>query len=175
LLLGAWNLRLAWRPIASAQRAQHRLHACLLARSGGPRRAALLLGLLFAVSADAVGTALLFAVSAPVASPVLGAFLLGASFAAGMMIVDGLTGWTSAWWLRRSHRLAPAAPRLTALLLGLGSLATAALALTQDWRDQLGWAELAPRWILSAALLLLLPLGYALSRQLAVRSKELQP
>jgi high-affinity nickel-transport protein len=164
LVLGGWNLRQAWRASPPGGLAQAAWARRALARGGGPRRAGLLLGLLFALSADAVGTALLFAVSAPAEARVAGALALGTAFTAGMVLVDGLSGWTGAWWLRRSHGLTPTAPRLTALLLGLGSLATAALVLTQDWRAQLGWAELAPRWTLSAALLLLLPLGYGLAR-----------
>jgi nickel/cobalt transporter (NiCoT) family protein len=122
------------------------------------------LGGLFAVSFDAFGTAALFAASATSLGLPWVATALAGVFAFGMATVDGLAGWGSAWLLRQSHALAPGSPRLSAMLLGLGCLATAAALVTEPLLTRNAGFSEPHALMLSAAVGLLVPMTYGITR-----------
>jgi nickel/cobalt transporter (NiCoT) family protein len=89
------------------------------------------LGALFAASFDAVAAALFFAAAGAGAGITGLGVSLAIAFTAGMVGVDGLTGWCSARLLRRANRESPVAPRVSGMLLGGGCLLTAAALLVE--------------------------------------------
>ncbi len=168
LALGVLNLWSAWRPRRGAEipaitlkqwiaeRYLHRLNS-----SAGRPFAVFILGGLFAISFDAVGAAALFAATAAGLSAIWIAAVLGAAFTLGMVLVGGITGWCSAWLLRRSHDHGPAAPRISAAILGTSCVLTAAVLLIEPTVTQTAGFSEASSFVLSAGVCLLVPFSYA--------------
>lgn len=165
--LGCANLWAASRAPAGSGHAAVSIRQWLvryLSRHLGSPLAVVGLGGLFAVSFDALGAAALFAASATSLGAAWVAPVLAGAFAFGMVTVDGLAGWGSAWLLRHSHALAPGSPRVSAMLLGLGCLATAAVLVAEPLLTGAAGFSEPQALMLSACVGLLVPMTYLVSR-----------
>ncbi|HYP32599.1 MAG TPA: nickel transporter [Burkholderiaceae bacterium] len=153
VLLGVLNL-VAWQRTAPGARValtgwrsrlfDGALRAC-------SRRAAMGVGVLFALSFDTVTQAALMAATG-VAHHGLGAVaLLAGAFAAGMIVTDGLNGWWVARLIQRPGAGSARASRVMCVAVSFVSLATAAIgAAAQLSGPVAGWAEANGEWIAGA-------------------------
>lgn len=149
-LLGAANLRAAWRAAPDEVVALGGLRGRWVARlvgSGHPAAAAGV-GALFALSFDTVSMGVMFALAGLAAGGVAHAALLGGVFAAGMAMTDGANGFWLAHLLQKTGRAAARASRITAIAVGSASLGVAlfgALRWLSPVADE--WADGAGLWI----------------------------
>ncbi len=149
-VLGLANLRAALGAAAGQVVALRGLRGRLfehLLGSGHPAAAAGI-GVLFAASFDTVGLTVMFALSGTAAGGPAPALLLGAVFAAGMLVTDAANGWWLARLLTRAGDSAARASRLTAAAVGVVSLAVAALGAAR-WASPAAdaWAEASLGWL----------------------------
>ena len=172
-LLGAANLRAAWRAAPGETVALSGLRARLLGRmlGSGHAAAAAGVGALFALSLDTVSLAVMFALSGSAAGGPAQALLLGAVFAAGMAVTDGVNGLWLARLLQKTGAAAAHASRLTAVAVGGASLAVAGFgALRFAWPAVDAWADGLGLWLgIGLLTLTLLACTWALMRGVARR------
>jgi nickel/cobalt transporter (NiCoT) family protein len=143
-LLGVMNLRAALGP--STQGAvrpvglKGRVFARLLKAEHPAAIAAV--GAVFALSFDTVSQALLFSAASAQAGGAANAVALSLLFMLGMLVSDGINGWWVSRLLGRTDRIAVFTSRLLAALIGVSSLAVAALGLARQHVSALdGWVE----------------------------------
>jgi high-affinity nickel-transport protein len=131
-----------------------RVFARLLgAQAAGHRAAPTAVGALFAASFDTVSLAALFAVSGSAWGRQGGALALGAVFACGMLVTDGVNGWWVARLISRADAYAATASRVTGWLVGAVSLLAAGLGFARlASPTALEGAEFVSAWLGVAAL-----------------------
>jgi nickel/cobalt transporter (NiCoT) family protein len=164
-VLGVMNLHAALRPGTQGVQGTVRpvgLKAHVFARllKAEHPLAIATVGAVFALSFDTVSQALLFSAASAQAGGAANAVALSLLFMLGMLVSDGLNGWWVSRLLGRTDRVAVFTSRLLAALIGVSSLAVAALGLARQQVPALDdWVE--RHGLLLAAMLVLTLLAAA--------------
>jgi len=168
-LLGWLNLRAVLTTAPDSVVAPVGLKAGLLARlqSTSHPLAIAAVGALFALSFDTISQAALFAVTATRHGGVVHALVLGLTFTAGMLVMDGINGLWIARLLRRADHHARIASRVMGLAVALISFAVAGFGLAR-WlhADVAAWYD-GKELAVGASVIVLLSLSFLAARSLA--------
>lgn len=167
LALFGW---MSLRPPARAGVTRSRRGGVVAARVVGSPWGALATGVLFALSVDTLSLAAWFGAQARASESMLLPAALCVSFAAGMIMADGLAG----WWVNRLAGGTAARDRLRLIagrVIGSGALATAGLGLVRRFESSVDdWAQ-AHALALGSCLLVLTSLILLLARRFSAPAR----